>query len=178
MEQQTFINELKSTKEFFERSTRCLTEEHASFAPTKDSMTTCQQVAHVAQTLDWFLEGAFGAGFDMNFEAHMDDVVKIKTMAEAKEWLDTSFEKAIETATNTSFEDLAVPVPTDSPVFGGMPRYAIFPSIVEHTAHHRGALTVYSRLLGLTPAMPYMDMPEEEPQAAAQSEPESKAETV
>jgi uncharacterized damage-inducible protein DinB len=26
---------------------------------------------------------------------------------------------------------------------------------VEHTAHHRGALTVYSRLLGKVPPMPY-----------------------
>jgi len=28
--------------------------------------------------------------------------------------------------------------------------------MVEHTAHHRGALTVYSRVLGKVPAMPYM----------------------
>jgi uncharacterized damage-inducible protein DinB len=27
--------------------------------------------------------------------------------------------------------------------------------MVEHTAHHRGALTVYSRLLGKVPLMPY-----------------------
>ena len=39
----------------------------------------------------------------------------------------------------------------------GMPRFGIAPSIVEHTAHHRGALTVYSRTLGLTSAMPYME---------------------
>ncbi len=28
----------------------------------------------------------------------------------------------------------------------------------SHTAHHRGALAVYARLLGKVPAMPYMDM--------------------
>jgi hypothetical protein len=28
----------------------------------------------------------------------------------------------------------------------------------DHTAHHRGALTVYSRLLGKVPKMPYADM--------------------
>jgi hypothetical protein len=27
--------------------------------------------------------------------------------------------------------------------------------MVEHTAHHRGALTAYSRLLGKVPPMPY-----------------------
>jgi uncharacterized damage-inducible protein DinB len=29
--------------------------------------------------------------------------------------------------------------------------------MVEHTAHHRGALTVYSRLLGKVSQMPYFD---------------------
>lgn len=33
-----------------------------------------------------------------------------------------------------------------------------FAAILEHTAHHRGVLTVHSRLCGHTPAMPYMDM--------------------
>lgn len=28
-------------------------------------------------------------------------------------------------------------------------------SVSCHTAHHRGALTVYARALGKTPAMPY-----------------------
>ena len=40
---------------------------------------------------------------------------------------------------------------------GGLPRSAIFGAITDHTAHHRGALTVYARLLGKTPPMPYMD---------------------
>ena len=38
---------------------------------------------------------------------------------------------------------------------GGQPIGDIVWSIVEHTAHHRGALTVYSRLLGKVPIMPY-----------------------
>jgi uncharacterized damage-inducible protein DinB len=41
---------------------------------------------------------------------------------------------------------------------GGLPRYAIVSALTDHTAHHRGALTVYARLLGLVPPMPYMDM--------------------
>ncbi|NJL28826.1 MAG: hypothetical protein HC897_13505 [Thermoanaerobaculia bacterium] len=39
---------------------------------------------------------------------------------------------------------------------GGKPRAAIIGAIVDHTAHHRGTLTVYSRLLGYVPPMPYM----------------------
>ena len=41
---------------------------------------------------------------------------------------------------------------------GGIPRIAIIGSITDHTAHHRGALSVYARLNGVVPPMPYMDM--------------------
>ena len=41
---------------------------------------------------------------------------------------------------------------------GGQPRLAIFGALTDHTAHHRGALSVYTRLLGKVPPMPYMDM--------------------
>ena len=34
---------------------------------------------------------------------------------------------------------------------------AIASAITDHTAHHRGALTVYARVSGLVPPMPYMD---------------------
>jgi uncharacterized damage-inducible protein DinB len=34
---------------------------------------------------------------------------------------------------------------------------AIFGAITDHTAHHRGALTVYARLAGAVPPMPYAD---------------------
>ena len=44
------------------------------------------------------------------------------------------------------------------PIMGGQPRLAIFGALTDHSAHHRGALTVYSRLLGKVPPMPYMDM--------------------
>jgi uncharacterized damage-inducible protein DinB len=38
---------------------------------------------------------------------------------------------------------------------GGQPISDIVWGMVEHTAHHRGALTVYSRQLGKIPVMPY-----------------------
>ena len=39
---------------------------------------------------------------------------------------------------------------------GGQPVSDVFWGLVDHTAHHRGALTVYARLLGKVPPMPYM----------------------
>ncbi|RXE95553.1 DinB family protein [Pseudoalteromonas phenolica] len=31
--------------------------------------------------------------------------------------------------------------------------------MLDHTAHHRGALAQYARLLGHSPKIPYFDMP-------------------
>jgi len=40
---------------------------------------------------------------------------------------------------------------------GGEPRAAVVGAIVDHMAHHRGALSVYARLLGYAPPIPYGD---------------------
>ena len=154
-----FTESLSMSKEFFDRSTRCLTEELAGFQPTAEMMTVAQQVAHVAQTIDWFIEGAFhrAEGFDMDFENHMRPVMAIGSLAEARAWLDKSVARAIAEITAKTMEELQAPLP-EGPVMGGAPKLSIIGAIEEHTAHHRGALTVYARLNGLVPAMPYMDM--------------------
>lgn len=159
MTPQVFADQVKSIKEFFDRSTRCLTEEHASYKPTEEMMTTAQQVAHVAQTFDWFIEGAFHRpdGFDMDFENHMKPVLAVGSLAEARAWLDKSAQRAIDEIGSKSIEELRAPLPP-GPVMGGAPKLAIISGLDDHTAHHRGALTVYARLNGLVPAMPYMDM--------------------
>ena len=45
------VAELESTEQFFNRSTRSLTEEHSGVKPAPDVMTAAQQVAHAAQTI-------------------------------------------------------------------------------------------------------------------------------
>lgn len=159
MNPQVFAAQVKSIKEFFDRSTRCLTEEHSSYKPTDGMMTVAQQVAHVAQTFDWFIEGAFHRedGFDMDFENHMKPVLATTSLAAARAWLDKSCQRAIDEIGSKSMDELMAPLPP-GPVMGGEPKLAIVGGIDDHTAHHRGALTVYSRLLGLVPPMPYMDM--------------------
>ena len=42
------VAELESTEQFFNRSTRSLTEEHSGVKPAPDVMTAAQQVAHAA----------------------------------------------------------------------------------------------------------------------------------
>ncbi len=160
MDAQACAQQLASTKEWFDRSTRVLTEDDSGFAPSEGTFTTAQQVAHVAQTVDWFLDGAFRPeGFSMDFETLDAEVRKVESLTAAREWLDRSFAAATEKLSSCSPEQLAEPLPP-GPVMGDMPRFAIIGAIGDHTAHHRGVLTVYSRMQGHEPAMPYMEMEE------------------
>lgn len=154
MSAQALIHELKSSQEFFERSTRVLAEEDSGFRPAEGMFTAAQQVAHAAHTIDWFIEGASRPeGFDLDFEKHATVLQDVTSLAAAREWIARAYDAAVkffETA------DLTRSLP-DGPVMGGAPVSAIVGAIVDHSAHHRGALTVYSRMLGKTPIMPYAE---------------------
>jgi len=149
--------ELKSTKEFFDRGTRCFDEANSTFTPFPEGYTVAQHVAHTAQTVDWFIEGAFSPkGMDADFEKHVADARKVTSLKDARAWLDRSFAAAIAKLEQTPMSELMKPIAPG--IMGGAPRMAIVGGIVDHTAHHRGALTVYARLAGKTPAMPYMEV--------------------
>lgn len=150
-------HELQASLEFFERSTRVLREEDSLFTPTPDQYSVAAQVAHTALTVDWFLEGAFGAGFDMNFEEHDRQARAVTSLAVAREMLHAAYARAAKATEEHSDVAWSVEFPKDALMQG--PKSVVVFGIVEHSAHHRGALTVYSRLLGLKPLMPYMEMP-------------------
>lgn len=155
---QQAVSELAAAQEFFNRSTRNLTEAHSGLMPAEGMMTAAQQVAHVALTVDWFMVGAFRPeGFDLDFEGQSKQLAACTSLTAARAWFDRAIETAKATVATKSDAELLAPLPP-GPVMGGLPRIAIFGSITDHTAHHRGALTVYQRLLGLVPPMPYMDM--------------------
>jgi uncharacterized damage-inducible protein DinB len=161
MAHESAVTELKSTKEFFDRSTRCLTEEDSSFAPAEGTWTVAQQVAHVAQTVDWFTEGAFRPeGFDMDFEKLTAETGKVTSLQAAREYLDAAFARALQAFGPLSDEELGTRKLPPNPIMGEVPLTAVISAVVDHTAHHRGALTVYARLRGKVPAMPYMEMEE------------------
>ncbi len=155
---QNCAGELAATREFFNRSTRNLTEQIAGFAPAEGLMTTAQQVAHAAQTIDWFIEGAFRPeGFSMDFEEMTKVVMAVTSLAAARQWFEKSMAAASATLAAKSDAELLAPLPP-GPIMGGLPRMAIVGAMVDHTAHHRGVLTLHARLNGIVPPMPYMDM--------------------
>lgn len=147
---------LKGTREYFNRSTRPLEEKHSGFAPSEGLFTVAGQIAHVAQTIEWFYDSAFGSEWNMDFEQMDRRVREVGSVKEARAWFERAVEKAIKVAQDHSAEEWATPFPPN-PIMGEVPRFSIIGAVTDHTAHHRGALTVYQRLLGLTPPMPYME---------------------
>ena len=156
MTPQILVDQLKMSKEYLDRSSSTLTEEDSSYAPDSNSYTTAAQKAHIGTTIDWFLEGAFGKGFDMNFEEHDAAARKFTSLKEAREACTNSYNKAIELIGSKTTEEI-FELMAEGPVMGGEPKFVIVSGIVEHTAHHRGSLSVYARLCGKVPPMPYMD---------------------
>lgn len=158
MTKECIIQQMKASKEFFDRSTRPLTDEHSTFAPQEGLFTAAQQIAHVAQTVEWFYEGAFRPeGFNMDFETMTKEVLAVSQISDARAWLDRAFATAAQVTEARSQEEWDG-LMSPNPIMGEAPRNSIIGALVDHTAHHRGALTVYARLQGLVPPMPYMEM--------------------
>jgi uncharacterized damage-inducible protein DinB len=150
-----FANQLLASQDFFERSTRVLDEADSGFRPREGMMTVAQQVAHTAQTLDWFIEGVSRPeGFDLDFAKHAQALEAATSLDAARQLLKTAYANVIQYLRSRSPEEFSQPLPP-GPIMGGQPMSDIVWAMVEHTAHHRGALTVYSRLLGKVPPMPY-----------------------
>lgn len=156
MQKETILREIQSAQEFFNRSTSALTEEMSAFAPAEGMFTASQQVAHVAQTIEWFMEGAFSAnGFSMDWEEMAKPIMATTSLAAAREWLNRAFAAALSTAEAKTQEEWDAPMAPNE-IFGQGPRWSVISGLQDHTAHHRGALTVYARLNGAVPPMPYM----------------------
>lgn len=148
------VQELESTRKFFATSTSVLDEGDSGFAPSAELYTVAGHVAHVADTMDWFMAGAFGAGWDMDFDAAIARAKAVTSLTEARALLAKAFDDAIATVRAATDDDLQAPIPNDN-IMNGAPRLAVISGIVDHTAHHRGALTVYARLTGKVSPMPY-----------------------
>ena len=155
MTPKVLVKEIRMSKEYLDRSTQVLQESDSTFSPVEGAFTVAQQMAHIAQTVEWFIDGAFGKGFDMDFENH-NKMINFTSLAKAREWVDSAYGRLIATIESKSPEELLAPI-EGQPILNGEPKLTIVFGIIEHTAHHRGALTMYSRMRGHTPLMPYMD---------------------
>ncbi len=151
-----FANQLLASQDFFERSTRVLEEADSGFRPQEGQMTAAQQVAHVAQTLDWFIEGACRPeGFRSRFRETCQGAWECDLPGRGPPGARSGVRE------RDPIHPLAQPGEATPGRCRRARSWVVNPctsmvwSMVEHTAHHRGALTVYSRLLGKVPLMPY-----------------------
>ena len=148
------VIQLKTSHKYMKSTISIFDEDDAGFAPQPELYTVAGHVAHAADSVEWFVEGAFGEGWNLDFEGLIAAARAVETLEEAIAWLDRAFEKAIATFEAASDEELAGTIP-DERIMKGAPRSAIVGPIMDHTAHHRGALTVYARLVGKVAPMPY-----------------------
>ena len=151
----SLAQQLSSSQEYFTRSTRVLEEGDSAFRPHPGMMTVSTQVAHTAMTIDWFVQGVSRPeGFDLDFETHVKIQEAVTSLGAARVMLESAYKNAIAFARSLSPEALAAPLPP-GPIMGEQPLSDVFWGIIDHCAHHRGALTVYSRMLGKVAPMPY-----------------------
>ncbi len=148
------VQQLESTQKFFKTTLSVFVQEDGGFAPYPELYTVAGHVAHAADSIDWFIEGAFGEGWDLEFDALIAKAKAVTSLEEAIEWLDRAFTNAIAVVGAASDQALVESIP-DQRIMQGAPRLAVVSGIVDHTAHHRGSLAVYARLIGKEPPMPY-----------------------
>ncbi len=149
------LHELDAVREFFLRAIRPLEEKDSGFTPAEGAYTVAAQAMHTALTVEWFHEGTFGSGFDMDFEGH-DRAAKACTSLEAAKSRFITAIDAMKAAIAAKSEAELMECYPEGSIMQG-PRAALAYAVADHTAHHRGALSLYVRLLGKQPQMPYMD---------------------
>ena len=151
------ITQMKMQEKFFLNTIDCLTEDDSNFKPQEEMYTIAQHIGHTAETIDWFFEGAFGEnGFDMNFVNYAETMKKYTSFDESVKYFKEATANGIKTIELHTHEELLAPIKAE--IMNGDPKMVIVNAIVDHTAHHRGSLAVYARLLGKKPQMPYGGM--------------------
>jgi uncharacterized damage-inducible protein DinB len=129
-------------------------EEHSNFKPTEEMRTVGQQIEHIALSTNFFYESAFGSGFKMSFPQYLEEMKKIIGLEKALKDLDEAYEEAISLVENKTHDEMEAPIPPN-PMLGDFTCKSIIYRSQDHTAHHRGMLAVYLRLLGIKPTMVY-----------------------
>jgi len=149
-----FIESLRRTKKFFDNGTDCFGDDDASFAAKPGMFTVAQHIAHTAQAIEWFIAGAFSPqGMSTDFEAMEKAVRTVTSLKDAHAWMERAVANATAVIEKKNMGELMQPIAGH--IMAGAPRVGIFEAIADHTAHHRGALAVYARLIGKAPRMPY-----------------------
>lgn len=170
------VFQLDNQRIFLHRTMQCFKEEHALFTPSKDSFSVVGQIVHISGAIEYFIAGLFGPfegmtpmssmtrGFtslewtpvaDLDPVEHMD----VESIDEALSMFDFTIRIAKNHFSDIDRKHLRAPIGENGssyPSWFTLRDY--FCIMIDHTAHHRGALAQYARLLGYEPKIPYFDM--------------------
>ncbi len=144
---------LRQQLHFLNNIVRGFKPEQGDFRPTPEMMTVSQQINHIAHITRWF-RTAMDGEFDMDFERQKREYMHVASLEEAKVNLAAAYEEFATFVAGKSEAWLMEPLP-ENRILGRAPRLAALSANADHTAHHRGALAVYQRLLGITPTLVY-----------------------
>jgi hypothetical protein len=178
---------LDAHKEFFHRTTACFRPQDGGFRPRPDMLSVNGQILHVTAAMEFFLAGlvvsfdrlkpgpwvsrrgkgaswiGLGTGFaDMAWteeatldQEAIDDDASVRTALKA---FDGTMDIVCRVFAQFTPEEMTSPLPRN-PLDLRSPQH-VLDILLDHTAHHRGALAQYARLLGHDPSIPYFDMSE------------------
>lgn len=154
MNREIAVNDIGRERKMLGNILKAFESKDGDYQPTPEMMSAAQVIRHIAQTTRWFLEGAYGKGFDMDFAKMEAENKQPCTLEEALASLNRAFDDFIACINRLTEEEFTAPLPSN-PIFGEIPCFALIYANSDHTAHHRGALAVYLRLLGKIPPMIY-----------------------
>ena len=184
-----FVKKIREHQIFFHRTMDCFREEDSNFRPNDNMLTAAGQVLHVTMAIEFFLSGMFGPydgfgplsrrdrGFsDMGWTEIADNqeldlllnadvwpkaIEASKSIAKALELFDQTMDTAAEMFGSMTLQQIETEQLPENLVFPPLYTYSDVLEIMnDHTAHHRGSLVVYARLLGRDPKIPYFEMSE------------------
>ena len=135
---------------FFINILKMFLPEHAGYKPADELWTVTAHINHIADTVCWAREGLFGAGFEAAAKLMQDQTDHPNSLDQAMDRLKHTYNEWITFLESKSTEELDTLLPAN-PLFGIKPKWHTIYECAEHTAHHRGALCVYLRILGIAP---------------------------
>lgn len=147
---------MRQDRHFLQNIIKDFKEEHANFRV--DGMwTVAQQIRHIGRVVWWFWKGGFEGEWDMDFAKEEAEISKPVTLAAALRELDENYNGFIEFLEGVPEAELDRKLKVPGVLPQDANHWTVLNAITDHTAHHRGALAVYLRLLGIKPTMVYAD---------------------
>lgn len=167
-------------REFFRRALSCFSEADAGYRPRPDMLSVVGHIHHTTASIELMLSGILRAfprfadrryasrrpgmdwqdwGMEWVQRANRDNVLADLTLATALRAFDETMDIVGEVFGALTAEELQQPL-ADNPMRLPSAFAVLYFGIFDHTAHHRGALSQYARLLGKEPRIPYFDMAE------------------